>query len=301
MISEITIRSTDEERTEFLLSKGLDIVPWDRRKELYIGDPKESTSHALNRYMDEQGLRGKKIKFPDFEEGVRFSRTTLNESIRQMTKRHANLINLGKLLSVVEEVCANAVKVEVEKYRHLGSNTGNDVKQVHQYVSAFHDMANIYPVKITVNETEKKQRNRFYMVITVGEVAIDEKIKEAITNTGVHSDNSEESLSAGDASFTITIADFISNFNREEGIILKNLPDGLLTDEQQQIKHRILENDAQKEAEYVLNKLDKTMNASIAQIESVQESLDNNRAAIKEQAVEQEREEIRRNSRGISR
>ena len=108
-------------------------------------------------------------------------------------------------------------------------------------MSAFHDMANIYPVKITVNETEKKQRNRFYMVITVGEVAIDEKIKEAITNTGVHSDKSEESLSAGDASFTITIADFISNFNREEGIILKNLPDGLLTDEQQQIKHRILE------------------------------------------------------------
>ena len=57
------------------------------------------------------------------------------------------------------------------------------------------------------------------MVITVGEVAIDGKIKEAITNTGVHSDKSEESLSAGDASFTITIAEFISNFNREEGII----------------------------------------------------------------------------------
>lgn len=56
------------------------------------------------------------------------------------------------------------------------------------------------------------------MVITVGEVAIDGKIKEALTNTRVHP-KMGESLPAGDASFTITIAEFISNFNREEGII----------------------------------------------------------------------------------
>ena len=84
------------------------------------------------------------------------------------------------------------------------------------------------------------------MVITVGKIGID-KIKEAITNTGMHSDKSEESLSAGDASFTIKIAEFISNFNREEGIILKNLPDGLLNDEQREIKERVLAADEQKE------------------------------------------------------
>lgn len=257
---EITLDSTDEERTAILSEETLCIVPWNRQRELYLGDPEESTSHALNRYMDEQGLRGKEMHFPDFEEGVRFSRTTLNESIRQMTKRHANLINLGKLLSVVDEVCGNAVKIEVEQYRHKKSMTANHVKQVHQYVSAFHDMANIYPVKITIHETEKKQRNRFYMVITVGEIEFTNKIKEAFTNTGVHSDHSEESLSAGNASSTIMLTEFISNFNKDEGIIIKNLPDGLLSEEQQVIKQKVLETDAQKEAKITISPLQEDIN-----------------------------------------
>ena len=258
---EITINSTDEERTRILSKQELLVVPWDRQKELFIEDPSESTSHALNRYMDEHGLRGKEILFPGFGESIRFTTTTLNESIHQMTKRHANLINLGKLLSVVEDVCANSVKIEVEQYRHRGTVTRNDVKQVHQYMSAFHDTASIYPVKITINETEKKQRNRFYMVITVGEIGID-KIKEAITNTGMHSDKSEESLSAGDASFTITIAEFISNFNREEGIILKNLPDGLLNEDQKQIKQKIVKTDVQRELNAAAKKGKPTIQAS---------------------------------------
>lgn len=44
------------------------------------------------------------------------------------------------------------------------------------------------------------------------------KIKEALTNTGVHSDKSEESLSAGDASFMITISSFVIIFKRNEPI-----------------------------------------------------------------------------------
>ena len=88
---------------------------------------------------------------------------------------------------------------------------------IHQKSCIVQHIDYIYPAQNTIIETEDKRANRFYMVITVGKIGID-KIKEAITNTGMHSDKSEESLSAGDASFTITIAEFISNFNSENGI-----------------------------------------------------------------------------------
>ena len=63
--------------------------------------------------------------------------------------------------------------------------------------------------------------------LTVGMIDIEDKIKEALTNTRVHPETGE-SLPAGGASFSLYIPQLISTFNSEEGIILKNLPDGLL-------------------------------------------------------------------------
>ncbi len=94
-----------------------------------------------------------------------------------------------------------------------------------------------------------------------------------------------ESLPAGGASFDINIPRLISTFNSEEGIIPKNLPDGLLDDVQKQIKQKVIEADIQHELDKASKKFAKTMNASASQIESVQESLETNRAAIKEQAL----------------
>ena len=323
MDKEITIDSSDKERTEILSHKELKIVSWNQDKELVITDPNESTAKALRRYSVEQGLRDKDIHFSEFPRTIKFTRSTLRESIAQMSKRGANLVNLGKLMSVLEPVCENAIKIEVEAYRHL-SRKGQDVKQVHQLLSAFHDGEKAYPVKVTIHEKEK-QPDQFYMVITVGEIAISAKIKEALTNTGADHPEMNGSLLDGGASFMITIPSFVANFKRNESIIIKNLPDGLLNDEQREIKKRVLEADAQKEVEVrirlsskevsqlerqgfteediekVVSSIDNISKISSAQLDAVQESLDNNRAAIKEQAVEQEREEIRRNSRGISR
>ena len=162
-------------------------------------------------------------------------------------------------------------------------------------MSAFHDMDYIYPVKITIREAEGKQANRFYMVITVGMIDIEDKIKEALTNTRVHP-KMGESLPAGGASFNVSVPQLISNFNSEEGIILKNLPNGLLNDSQQQIKQKIIEADIQRELAIAAEKLEKTIKTSSVQLDYVQESLDNNRAAIKEQATEQEREEKQKDS-----
>lgn len=324
MDKEITIDSTDEERTEILSQKNLVIVAWDQGKELVITDPNESTAKALKRYSQEQGIRNKDIHFSEFYAPIKFTQSTLKESITQMSKRGANLTNLGKLLSVLEPVCNNAIKIDVEPYRHANRRQYDEVKQCHQLLSAFHDGAKAYPVKITINEKEN-QKNQFYMVITVGEIDISTKLKEALTNTGVSHQSDERSLSDGGASFMITIPSFVADFKRNESIIIKNLPDGLLNDEQREIKERVLKADAQKEVEVqirlsskevsqlesqgfteediekVVSSLDNISKISSAQLDAVQESLESNRAAIKEQAVEQEREEIRRNSRGISR
>ena len=114
---------------------------------MIITDPNESTAKALRRYSIEQGLRDKDIHFSEFHRTIKFTRSSLRESIAQMSKRGANLVNLGKLMSVLEPVCENAIKIEVEAYRHQ-SRKGQDVKQVHQLLSAFHDGEKAYPVKV---------------------------------------------------------------------------------------------------------------------------------------------------------
>ena len=111
-------------------------------------------------------------------------------------------------------------------YRHIERRI-EDIKQVHQLLSAFHDGEKVYPVKITIQEKEN-QKNQFYMVITVGEIDISSKIKEALTNTGAHHQSDEGSLSDGGASYIITVPSFVADFKRDESIIIKNLPDGLL-------------------------------------------------------------------------
>ncbi len=206
----------DEERTAILSQKSLVIVAWNQEKELVITDPNESTAKALKRYSQEQGIRNKNIYFSEFHTPIKFTQSTLKESITQMSKRGANLTNLGKLLSILEPVCNNAIKIDVEPYRHANRRQYDEVKQCHQLLSAFHDGAKAYPVKITINEKES-QKNQFYIVITVGEIDISTKVKETLTNTRVHP-KMGESLPAGGASFDINMPSFVANFKRNESI-----------------------------------------------------------------------------------
>lgn len=245
---EITIDSTDEERTAILSEKMLTIVPWDEANEMVKGQD-ESIAQSLNRYSQELHLKNKEVLFGDFEGPVKFTYTTLKESIYQMTRRHSDLTNLGKLLSVLEPVCANAIKIQIEPYRHK-SRKGLEVKQVHQLLSAFCDDREIYPVKITIHE-KLKQYNQFYMVITVSEISL-RKIKEDSPNTGAAHLEMNGSLSDGGASLNVTIPTLISDFKRDEGIILKNLPDGLLNEKQKEIKQKAFTSDIEKENEIQL-------------------------------------------------
>lgn len=245
--NEITINFTDEERTNILKKKSLRVVPWNKDKEMEITDSEESIAKALRRYSLEQGLIDKMITFNEFDEPIKFTKASLRESIAQMRKQGSNLVNLGKMLSVLELICLNAVKIEVEKYRHVWKK-GQKVKQTHQLLGAFCDEANIYPVKITIHEKINKT-NQFYMVITVGKVRIPDIKKEGLSNTGAGHLKQEMSgsLPHGGASFDINIPSIISYFKRREKIILKNLPDGLLSEEQRRLKEKVIKKDKEKD------------------------------------------------------
>ncbi len=131
------------------------------------------------------------------------------------------------------------------------------------------------------------------------------------------------SLSDGGASFAISIPAFVADFKRNESIIIKNLPDGLLNDEQRDIKQRVLEADVQKETEVRINlssgemeqlknqgfteeeiatvveNIDNITKISSAQIDNVKQTLSDNRESIQIQAKEQTLEMQRRSDMHI--
>ena len=85
------------------------------------------------------------------------------------------------------------------------------------------------------------------MINTVGQIK-----KEALLNARVHPSHSNgESLLGGVAPFDVSIADFIRTFNAEEGVLLKNLPDAMLSDKQKEIKQRISLADQKWEAKQI--------------------------------------------------
>lgn len=61
------------------------------------------------------------------------------------------------------------------------------------------------------------------------------------------SDIDEESLSNRTTSFTISIKDFISFFNREQGVLIKNIPSKLLNPNQLKIKEKITKIDLERQ------------------------------------------------------
>ena len=111
----------------------------------------------------------------------------------------------------------------------------------------------------------------------------------------------------------------MADFKRNESIIIKNLPDGLLNDEQRDLKQRVLETDIQKETEVrislssgemkqlkeqgfteeeiatVVENIDNITKISSAQIDDAKQTLSDNRKSMQVQAKKQTLEMQRRN------
>lgn len=246
----ITINSTESERYELLCKSKITVIPWKKELELKIVNPNETISHALRRYADECNLIGTEIRMDGVPELIRISKKTVNESIAAMRRQRADLLDLGKMFTVLEQVLKNAVLMEVEPFRYDTMHKAQLVIGEYQYISAFYDGSVLYPVKITVERCKRKNDTNVHVVITVGKIKLSDIsniIKRSAAYTGVHSSGVDnESLLSEGASFDINIQQLAKLFNTEDGVIFKNLPDAMLSSEQSRIKSIILESDAEK-------------------------------------------------------
>lgn len=236
----MNIESTENEKYEEIKDKYINIVSWDKTKEMGLYDPKQSISSRFLEYArNNLKLFDHKIKMQNLDHTVKFNKRSLNDSIANMCRQKSDLKNLAKLFTVLDAVSGNAVLIDVESYNHPDRNEAKLVDCMYQYLSGFCDEDYIYPVKITVEERKQISDSYLHMVVTVGLIK-----KEALPNVRVHSDNkSDESLSNRVTSFLISIQDFVKYFNRDERIILQNIPDNLLSDYQKKIKQNVIKND----------------------------------------------------------
>lgn len=229
----MNIKSTEEERYEELKNKMLTIIPWNEEKPFIISNPQRSVAKCIADYAKQQGLIEQKYYFPDITLEAKFTRLSVNESIASMCRQRANLLDLAKLFSVFDEVVGNAIRIEDEEYRHLDRSVAKRIVCMHQYISGFCDRELVYPVKITIEEQYAQKNSSIYMIVTIGKIPRSLlKEKEVISDVRVHPfpvNENGESLSNGVTSFDISIPDFVSFFKQKQAILIKNIPDKMLT------------------------------------------------------------------------
>lgn len=195
--------------------------------------------------MAKENISNIDLYFDKLSIPIHLTNKTLKESMHIMNKMHQDSTTLLKLLTVIEEVSKNAILIDVEKYRHSNNNKTRLVDCNYQYLSAFYDNSNIYPVKITIEKHLSVKNSNMHMIITIGQ------IKKEDLSLRVHSSNiDEESVVCGESSFTISIQDFIKKFNSYQSIIIKNLPDDILTDIQKEIKDKVIFHDLRVASRY---------------------------------------------------
>ena len=242
MIS-MNINSTEEERYEEIKDKELKVVAWDKSKEneISITDSSMSVAKKVKEYYNKNYINCEVFSLDQFPATLQLTNKCLKESLHIMDKIHAESSLMLKLMTAIKPVFDNAVLVEIEKYRHLEKAKANQIKCSYQYLSAFYDAEKIYPVKITSELNKNMYNSNIHMVITIGQI----KMKEVLSPR-VHPVYAGESVEKGVPSFiTINITDLIKSFNRNQGIIIKNLPNKLLNEEQLNFKWEVKLRDAE--------------------------------------------------------
>ena len=238
----MNISSTEKERYEELKGKELMIIPWKKEREIVLTDPDKSLSRCISDYAKQLGLYEKELFINGLSYPVKFNKKSVNESIASMCRHKSSLIDLAKLFTVLTDVVQNAVEIHDEEYRHKARRIAEDVLCVRHYMGGFCDETEVYPVKLTVEERRKNENTSVYVIITVGKIK-----KEALPIVRVHpSKNDGESLSGGVSSFAISIVDFVKFFNPQQGVLIKDLPDGLLSEAQIRIKNKVMQKDRER-------------------------------------------------------
>jgi hypothetical protein len=281
----IKLDSTEEERFQELKDEELTVVPWNPSIQIHMTSAEESTSSAYLRFAKELGINQMNFVLGGIEHPVHFSNKAIRESIHQMELQKAYLENLPKLFTVIQDVVQNSILLKVEEYTHKDRRQFHKIDGAYQYISAFCDEENIYPVHISAMKYKEQYRGstNMYLVITVGVTS-----KKEVPPIRVHSHGGEESVCHRASSFDISLSQFVKTFNIKNGVLIKRLPDKMLTDEQRVLKAKILKNDAFREQK--LNNIHKQIQSLVKEERYVRDSVyeDYTRLAESEELKDEE-------------
>lgn len=245
----VTKEMNDEERTKVLNERVLSVPKWDEMKNpIFIDDPKRTLNAIFKNQVRELGLLGTKFTLEGLDQPAIFSAVTLKESISITHKRRGSFFDLAKLFTIADEVIPNAILVESQANRHVMDKYSKLVGVKH-YLSAFHDDNILYPVKISASSWENSKTSTIKLTVTIDEIAFPE-IKKKGLHPGEPKSNLENPASGRSPSYSISVSQLVSFFNEKQDILIKNLPDGMLTEEQKEIKKQVIKHDNEQEEKH---------------------------------------------------
>lgn len=262
----MNINSTEDERYNEIKDKVFNVYAWDYNEEdnISLDNSNQKPIKKIKEYYEMKNIANTEL----FLEGCSFplylKKQALKESIHIMDGIHQSPELLLKAMTILPQITKEAKLIDVEKYRHNTREKSKNINCVCQYLSVFGDERKIYPVKLSLEINNSLKNSNIYLIITVGQIN-----KEAL-GLRVHPTLVGESVEYEEPLYNVNIADIIKNFNAKQAIILKNLPNQLLSDEQKRIKERIktYDNNKDKAIEQITNKIN-MLNNEKRQIKSL--------------------------------
>lgn len=244
-VKEIYPNVPESERAEILGKTNVKIVEYDDTQ----GDISEETARELEhtyKSRAQQILKALAEKFGLFknyknsqiELKFNYSNRSLSESTHTQNMRNPNFSDFAKMLSVFDDVVANAQPIEAHLDKYTGTVRGEEnLKQVYVLLGAFRDGSDIVPVEFNIKEFRKNKANKLYVSVTLKRIEAD--------LMGATSKQSA-SLYTPKSTSVYSIAEIIKNINPSDGDFLKYVPDVMLSEEQLKSKKEAIAREAEK-------------------------------------------------------
>ena len=236
----------DAQRASVLSQKKIHVPAYDssntvtgpqiiRLKGKYVTEARALLSELARQCGDFQS----DLRNADIDLTFAYSNKSLKESVNKQSKRGGGAETFGKMLTVLPQICENAVEIEAHTDRYTGTaREDGNLKEMHVLLGAFADGTETIPVQLEVKEyiPESKLSNKLYVTVTIkNEAGVTPRISAA--------DLADENARSRPAS-VITVADLIANVKDETGGLVKYLPDQMLNSAQLEAKEKALAEDA---------------------------------------------------------
>ena len=239
----MNIHSTDEERYLELVDKEISIVQDTSKTEIVFGlNYNDRGQSQIWKDTQEYIVEVLKLKntvhnIPEIDVPVVINENSITESISNTNKNKEALYILSKAFSNIDEICKNAILLNVDKYQYFWKNKAKIIEAVYFYVSLLKLDNEVYPIEIIIEKRIKSKKESFHLIIST------EKIKEDVLMAGMHVDNATESQPLRDTSSILKLSQVVTHFNQKHSVLLKHFPDNMLTQEQVIIKSNSKEHD----------------------------------------------------------